>query len=261
MSNESAKLSNCFLYIAFAFLIFSNSSIVKAQNNSAVCEPGFESRWGFKYVWRYKTNYNTGKLDYVYVNEYVLDCFPIEAGNKRTNSNSRNSVNRSSSPGAANEIRQSDLIGTWEGLYDKITTTLIIERIEGEKFYGMLKRQGTSVEITGTINSNARSINFSPAKIVTMDKTVDWRLGYNWGDFAGDGNSISGKGLGDLTTYEWSFTKKNTSPASEPSTNRLDKPLKPGEFTDFAKPYLISGDAKFQSKNYHGAITDYNQVI
>ena len=206
----SAKLSiYLFLLLAVGLSVLFSPAIGRAQNSSSLCESGFESRWGWKYVWKYKTNYNTGKLDYVYVNDYVYDCFPTGTGDRSATSNGENSANRNSNSGVSSEIRLLDLVGSWEGLFDKIACTLEIEKVEGDKFYGTLKRQSASVAVTGTINSKARSINFSPTKIVTMDNTRDWRLGFNWGDFSNDGKSISGKGYGDLAISEWYFAKKS----------------------------------------------------
>lgn len=207
-----AKLTNCSLLLAVGFLMLFSPAISKAQNNPAkYCESGFELRWGWKYVWKNKANLSTGKMDRVYERDYVYDCFPQEPGGKPTNSTGENPVGGNSNSALLSEIRLSDLVGIWEGFYDKVACTLEIEKVDGDKFYGTLKRQGASVAVTGTINSKARSLNFSPAKIVTMDNTRDWRLGFNRGDFSDDGNSISGKGTGDLTTYEWSFVKKGVS--------------------------------------------------
>lgn len=216
------KLTNCLLLLACGLLILFNPTISKAQNKSALCESGFEKRWGYKYV--LKTNLFTYKSEYVY--DYVYDCFPIETGNKSVTSNGENSATRNSKSTVLSEIRLSDSIGIWEGFYEKVACILKIEKVEGENFYGVLERQGTSVAITGTINTKARSINFSPTKIVTMDNSRDWRLGFNWGDFSDDGKSILGKGTGNLTNYDWNFVKKATGsssgtlrPETEPNQN------------------------------------------
>ena len=102
MRNEmKAKFSSCFLLLAVGFLLLLSPIIGRAQDNSTLCKSGFESRWGWKYVWKYKANLSTGKMDYVYVYDYVYDCFPIEVQSNSGNSSGRNSSH-------PNTVRNSD---------------------------------------------------------------------------------------------------------------------------------------------------------
>ena len=90
----SVKLSNCFLLLAVGLLLLFAPTISKAQNKSALCESGFEMRWGWKHVWKYV--YTNGKTERDYVLDYVYDCFPKVTEDKSANSTDKNSVNRNS---------------------------------------------------------------------------------------------------------------------------------------------------------------------
>lgn len=243
-SRMSASFSICFSFLVVGFLMLFSPLVGQAQTGSTNCE------WVWSWEWEWIGD-NRERVN-------VRRCVPTKA-----QSNSTTPSNASSNSDGLPEIRSSDLIGTWEGLFDKAqyACTLDIEKVEGNTFYGTLKRQGDSVAVTGTIISKAREINFGPTKIVPIDNNRDWRLAFNWGSFSNDGKFISGKGLVDSSTYDWSFTKSNLSASSERSTSQLDKPLKPIEFTKYAEPFLSRGDAKLESKNYQEAIADYEQII
>lgn len=215
--NQAKFVELSFLFLLISLLVLFNSFSSKAQNKPSDCK--FE----LHYVYRY----NMVKNDWEWVWDWVPVCYP--ANTNSVTSSGGNSSNGNSNSGALSEIRPSDLVGTWEGLFDKAqyACTLEIEKVEGNTFYGTLKRQGGSVAVTGTINSKERGISFGPTKTVMIGNTRDWKLGFNWGSFSNNGRLISGKGYSDYTTYEWGFTKKipANSKASLSMKDRLPEQL------------------------------------
>ena len=266
-----AKFSNCFLFLAIGFPTLFSPFVVKAQDNSK-SECGWKYRWVWQRVYEDRYNGTTDRYEPVMVYkpvwEWAYGCEPT------SKSNSTIPSSKNSNTSELSEVRPSDLIGTWEGLFDKTqyACTLEIEKVEGNTFYGTLKRQGRSVAVTGTIEN--RRISFNSAKGMT-DNNQGWKLGYNWGSFSNDGKSISGKGANDSTSYEWSFTKKissatNQQPTTKESLSLKDRlPEQLGEFKrvkldkyDYIKNFIQDSeerwDAEYQiDKNSKAAINIY----
>lgn len=109
-------------------------------------------------------------------------------------------------------FRPSDLVGTWEGLFDQAqyACTLEIERVEGNTFFGTLKPQGALIAISGFIDIDTQQISFMETKIISLGNNSGWVLGNNRGTLSNDGKYISGTGVGGTSTYKWSFWKKGS---------------------------------------------------
>ncbi len=108
------------------------------------------------------------------------------------------------------ELRSSDLIGTWEGLFDQTqyACTLEIERVEGNAFYGALIPKGGRIAVNGAIDPATRQISFIETTVISLGRNRDWTLGSNQGFFSNSGKYISGVGVAGLAYYNWNFTKK-----------------------------------------------------
>jgi hypothetical protein len=108
------------------------------------------------------------------------------------------------------ELRASDLIGTWEGVFDQAqyACTLEIERAEGNASYGTLKPKGGRIAVTGAIDLATRQITFIETRVISLGGNQAWTLGRNQGFISNSGRYISGVGVGGLIYYNWNFTKK-----------------------------------------------------
>lgn len=247
-----AKVSNCFLILAIGFPMLFSPFVVKAQDNSK-SDCGWKYRWVWKRVYEDRYNGTTDRYEptmvYKPVWEWAYGCEPTSKSNAPIPSS------KNSNTSELSKVHPSDLVGTWEGLFDKTqyACTLEIEKVEGNTFYGTLKRQGRSVAVSGTIKD--RSISFTSAKGM-LDNNQGWILGYNWGSFSNDGKSISGKGTNDLTSYEWSFTKKTSINSKIPLSlkDRLPEKmeeLKRTEFTEKDFFAFTSGAEECWSAKYN----------
>jgi len=102
-----------------------------------------------------------------------------------------------------------NLVGDWAGIFQDVSTSLRIERVEGSTFYGTLLQGETQVSFTGFIDKDTRKITMTETRVIRNKPNTTWTLGINSGTLAGGGASMSGSGKdGTNPPYSWSFSKR-----------------------------------------------------
>jgi len=134
--------------------------------------------------------------------KWAVEKMADVAGEVSTNSNPNNASLKS------NEIRASNLIGTWEGTFAGDPCVLKIDDVDGTSFYGTLIQNGWRVKIVGQIDPNKRTISFTETEVISLGNSNQrWILGKNNGVFWSS-NNISGTGVAEAILYQWNLTKK-----------------------------------------------------
>ncbi len=108
-------------------------------------------------------------------------------------------------------VRAEDLVGTWKGTwgYDRELCTIEIKRIDGNKFYGTLHKDGAVITLAGTFHADDRRVFFRETKVVKLGSEMsEWSLGTNSGSFSPNGLSITGTGTDRWGTYNWDASKE-----------------------------------------------------
>ena len=108
-------------------------------------------------------------------------------------------------------IRSENLLGRWTGTWgrDRAACTLDIQRVDGDKFYGTLTKEGTVVLFEGTLDAGERAVSFEEIKIVKLGPDMpSWSLGVNTGSFSVDGHVLTGTGQDKHSRYGWDAVKE-----------------------------------------------------
>lgn len=107
-------------------------------------------------------------------------------------------------------VSAKDLVGVWRGTWDHagVPCTLEITRVEGNRFYGILKEREAEVAFIGTIDEGDRRVFFHETKVIALGAYGEWSLGTNSGAFSSDGNTLSGTGIDKWGTYNWNLKKE-----------------------------------------------------
>lgn len=102
-----------------------------------------------------------------------------------------------------------DLVGVWRGNWDHthVPCTVEITRIDGNKFYGILKQGEAEVAFAGTIDVGDRRVFFHETEVIGLGAYSEWSLGTNSGAFSPDGNTLTGTGIDKWGTYQFDLTK------------------------------------------------------
>lgn len=102
-----------------------------------------------------------------------------------------------------------DMVGVWRGIWDhaQVPATLTISRIDGNKFYGVLKQREAEIAFVGTIDESDRRVFFHETKVMKIGAYGEWSLGTNSGAFSADGNTLTGTGVDKWGTYQFELTK------------------------------------------------------
>lgn len=113
-------------------------------------------------------------------------------------------------PIEAIDVSAEDLEGVWKGTWDHsgAPCTIVIRRIEGNKFYGTLAERGAEVSFEGTFHADERRVFFRETKVIKLGAFGEWSLGTNSGSFSLDGRTLSGTGVDRWGTYNWNVTKE-----------------------------------------------------
>jgi hypothetical protein len=104
-------------------------------------------------------------------------------------------------------IRAESLLGTWKGAwgYDSAFCTLQIDRVEGNAFYGRLRKEGALIRFAGTFEPATRTLRFNETKIVRLGPDMsEWSLGKNTGFISPDARTLTGIGHDKWGQYTWS---------------------------------------------------------
>lgn len=107
-------------------------------------------------------------------------------------------------------VRAEDLVGVWTGTwgYGRELCTIEIERIDGEKFYGTLRKEGAVITFAGEFDAELRRVFFREIKVLKLGAHMsEWSLGTNSGSFSPDGRTLTGTGTDKWGTYGWDASK------------------------------------------------------
>ena len=109
-------------------------------------------------------------------------------------------------------VRAQSLLGRWKGSWkywrnSELSTTIDIDRVYGNTFYGTLSQNGAEVEFEGTFDADARTVDFSEIKVIKLGQYSRWLLGTYRGSLSDDGRILSGSGKDSWDGYDWDFTK------------------------------------------------------
>jgi hypothetical protein len=114
--------------------------------------------------------------------------------------------------GCATSVGAQSLVGHWKGRWgywgdQGITSTLDIDRVSGDKFYGKLSQNGATVAFEGTFDPFEQRVYFNETKVLKLGIYSEWSLGTNHGSLSEDGSVLSGSGQDSYGGYDWDFTK------------------------------------------------------
>jgi len=107
-------------------------------------------------------------------------------------------------------VRAESLLGVWEGTwgYDRARCAIEIDRVDGQKFYGTLRKEGAEIAIVGTLDADGRTVFFEETKVLKLGRNMSvWWLGKNGGTFSSDGRTLVGTGRDRQGTYRWNASK------------------------------------------------------
>ena len=113
--------------------------------------------------------------------------------------------------GSSAPLRVVDLLGTWRGSwgYNSGDCTIEIKRVEGEAFYGTLRKDGAEVLFQGTFDPATRSLFFRETKVVRLGANMSiWSLGENGGSISSDGRIMYGTGVDEWGQYAWAVSNR-----------------------------------------------------
>ena len=106
--------------------------------------------------------------------------------------------------------RGEDLRGSWRGTwgYDSAPSVIDIDRVDGDKFYGTLRKEGAVIAIEGKYDRETGKLSFRETRVVKLGPDMsEWSLGKDTGSLSPDGLTISGTGVDQWGTYGWALAK------------------------------------------------------
>ena len=98
------------------------------------------------------------------------------------------------------------LLGTWKGSWghNDGDCTIKIYGVDGDAFYGTLRKEGAEVRFEGTFNPKTRMFYFDETKVVRLGAHMrEWSLGKNSGLISEDGRILVGDGHDKWGQYAW----------------------------------------------------------
>jgi hypothetical protein len=101
------------------------------------------------------------------------------------------------------------LLGVWTGTwgYNSGDCTITIDRVDGNKFNGKLRKEGAEILIQGAFDAATRKVDFSETKVVRLgDEMNEWSLGRNSGTISRDGRTLVGTGRDEWGQYAWAVS-------------------------------------------------------
>jgi hypothetical protein len=102
-------------------------------------------------------------------------------------------------------VRAENLLGTWQGTWghNSDDCTLEIDRVEGNAFYGKLRKEGAVILFEGTFDPKTRKLRFNETKVVRLGADMgEWSLGKNRGTMSQDGRTMVGDGQDKWGKYD-----------------------------------------------------------
>ena len=106
-------------------------------------------------------------------------------------------------------VSAENLVGVWRGTwgYNRADCKIEIDRIDGKKFYGTLRKGGAEIAFVGTVDVDARTISFEETEVLEYGEYSGWSLGTNSGSFTHNGRALTGTGTDEYGTYGWDAAK------------------------------------------------------
>ena len=106
-------------------------------------------------------------------------------------------------------IDTADMVGVWKGTwgYNRAPCAITIDRIDGAKFYGTLRKEDAVIALAGTLDATTRTISFKETKVLKLGVYSSWSLGTNTGSFSLDGRTLTGTGTDKNGMYFWDASK------------------------------------------------------
>ena len=109
-------------------------------------------------------------------------------------------------------VRTESLVGVWKGAWGYgdggENCRIEIDRIDGKKFYGTLRKEGAEITIEGTLDPKLRRVFFHETKVLKLGPEMsEWSLGTNSGQFSPNGRVLSGTGTDRWGSYSWVASK------------------------------------------------------
>ena len=106
----------------------------------------------------------------------------------------------------ARSLTTESLLGTWQGNWghNDGECTLEIYRVDGNVFYGRLKKEGAEVLFEGKFNPKTRRLAFTETEVLRLGTHMTgWSLGENRGIISRDGRILVGSGRDEWGQYGW----------------------------------------------------------
>jgi len=103
-------------------------------------------------------------------------------------------------------VRVENLLGTWKGTWghNDGEATIAIDHVDGDAFYGTLKKQGAVIRFEGTFDPRTRTFRFDETEVVRLGASMtEWSLGKNSGIISHDGRILAGDGYDKWGQYAW----------------------------------------------------------
>ena len=103
-------------------------------------------------------------------------------------------------------LRAENLLGTWKGTWghNDGDCTIVIDRVEGNAFYGTLRKEGAEIRFAGTFEPKTRMFYFDETEVVRLGAHMTgWSLGKNSGIISQDGRILVGDGYDQRGHYGW----------------------------------------------------------
>lgn len=104
-----------------------------------------------------------------------------------------------------------DLLGTWKGSfgYNAGDCTIEITRVDGEVFFGMLRKDGAEILFQGAFDPASRTLFFQETRVVRLGANMSvWSLGENRGSISRDGRMMFGTGVDEWGQYAWAVSNQ-----------------------------------------------------
>jgi|SRR6187401_1953339 len=102
------------------------------------------------------------------------------------------------------------LLGTWEGTWGHNDgyCTIVIDRLDGNDFYGTLIKEGAEIRFEGTFDPKSRMFYFDETEVLRLGAHMSgWSLGKNSGMISQDGRILVGDGHDKRGQYGWAASK------------------------------------------------------
>ena len=109
----------------------------------------------------------------------------------------------------SSSLTAESLIGTWQGNWghNDGECTIEIYSVEGNNFYGTLRKEGAVISIEGVFDPKTRRLSFDETEVLRLGTYMTgWSLGENSGILSRDGRIMVGDGIDGRGQYGWAVS-------------------------------------------------------